>query len=1077
MQEAPIVFDLADVEAACGPTFYQRGRNYWRQQRVEGLTRMPKDPDGWTALVVGTSPYRVNVWCPDGYLDGQPGSCTCPAFADLGVCKHIAAVLIALHDAHGSRLPKTSKPPVDLRMFHTLVNALHIPTETKKAAQWLQTHYVVHAVNSNHQVGFAIEMRVGVERLYIVAKIREFLENVERRSKHTFTKKFTYTPGEHHFHEFDQEMVNILNEARRLEALYHRSTGYGMPASYMRYYYSYDASRALFIPSVLWDRLEPLLVERRAQWGDSPDYLMATDDPLPQQFRLAEDKDGSYNLSFAKIEPLTFYPDYGRVGYGALLHRLDPGRVRQLMQIYALPSKTKTVSVPIAPDILPEAMAELVPVLETLGTVRVDDRIQTRVRRLPAKPIVYLDWRDDGLEARLEFRYGDIKVAPGVEVANEETILIRDRDTETHVLNEFHQVGFEGQAVLLMRNADDIYAFLEDTLPNWKIRMEVYVSDALDPVVATQWQPKMRADIRHETDWLAVDFDFGDLSDQEIRGVLASLKERRRYHRLKDGTFLPLDKAQTDEMGALLADWDIDLKRIKKGHVELPILEALPLMDLENKHMQWGRALRHWLDTLRHPDNVEASVPEDLHATLRPYQVAGFQWMAMLSSIGLGGILADDMGLGKTLQSIAYLAWARSRDSWNPEHPALIVCPASLIYNWEDEFQRFAPHLATRVVAGTQDERRTMQQDLTGVDVLITSYPLLRRDQAWYHDRPFHAVIFDEAQAMKNAATQIAQAALKIQSPHRFALTGTPMENALDDLWSIFRTVSPGLLGSHEKFSQLNPEQVAKRVKPFILRRLKSDVLTELPDKIESVHQVAMTREQKAVYLGYLEQIQSSTLTDLAQQGFQKSRMKILAGLTRLRQICCDPGLFLDNYGGGSGKMEMLLEVVEEALAAHRRILVFSQFTSMLGRIRQAFEERSWSSFYLDGETPVADRLKLVQQFNAGERSIFLISLKAGGTGLNLTGADTVILYDLWWNPAVEQQAIDRAHRIGQKNVVQVIRLITQGTVEDKIYALQQKKRDLIDQVVDANSDGLTSLTESDMREILGIQKPSLAPG
>jgi SNF2 family DNA or RNA helicase len=327
----------------------------------------------------------------------------------------------------------------------------------------------------------------------------------------------------------------------------------------------------------------------------------------------------------------------------------------------------------------------------------------------------------------------------------------------------------------------------------------------------------------------------------------------------------------------------------------------------------------------------------------------------------------------------------------------------------------------------------------------------------------------DEAQAIKNSSSQTAQAVKQIQAPRRFALTGTPVENSLDELWSIFEAIFPGLFPSYRRFRDLPPERIARMVRPFILRRLKKDVLEELPDRIETVQRSELTVEQKKLYAAYLTQLQDETSKDMEENGFQKNRIKILAGITRLRQLCCHPALFVENYQGDSGKMEQLLETVQDCLAAGKRILIFSQFASMLNLIRQTLAAQGRDLFYLDGQTPAQSRVEMCRRFNEGEAELFLISLKAGGTGLNLTGADTVILYDLWWNPAVEEQAIGRAHRMGQKQVVQVIRLVTEGTIEEKILELQQRKKDLIAEVIEPGDGGSTTLSEQDIRELLMV--------
>lgn len=504
--------------------------------------------------------------------------------------------------------------------------------------------------------------------------------------------------------------------------------------------------------------------------------------------------------------------------------------------------------------------------------------------------------------------------------------------------------------------------------------------------------------------------------------------------------------------------------------IRLPIIRGLHLMDSQNKRnaVKLSKAFRQLLDNMRFPDNMDFPVPNSLTNVLRDYQKYGFQWLKTLAHYRFGGILADDMGLGKTLQSIAFLV-SLLPEIRNQNLPALIICPASLMYNWLNELRKFAPEIVAVIADGSRGEREKTLNRISGVDVIITSYPLLRRDIKLIASLSFHTLILDEAQAFKNYTTQTAQAVKVIQARYRFALTGTPIENKLEEIWSIFDAVFPDLFASRKAFNDLPQDLIAKRIAPFLLRRLKTDVLKELPEKIESQQTSQLLPEQKKLYIAYLAKLQQETLKHLDEQDFQKNRIKILAGLTRLRQLCCHPALFVEDYTGNSAKFEQLMEIIDECRSAGKRVLIFSQFTEMLSLIRKELGVQGVPLFYLDGNTPASERVELCNRFNEGERELFLASLKAGGTGLNLTGADTVILYDLWWNPAVEQQAADRAHRIGQRSVVQVIRLITQDTVEEKMYELQQRKKDLIDEIIQPGHEALSTLTEEDIREILNL--------
>ncbi|MBP5651788.1 MAG: DEAD/DEAH box helicase, partial [Lachnospiraceae bacterium] len=487
------------------------------------------------------------------------------------------------------------------------------------------------------------------------------------------------------------------------------------------------------------------------------------------------------------------------------------------------------------------------------------------------------------------------------------------------------------------------------------------------------------------------------------------------------------------------------------------------------------------IDNIRNAENEVFELPDGINATLRGYQEVGYRWLMTLAKNCLGGILADDMGLGKTLQTIVYMKAVKQRTSGgdNPAH-FLIVCPSSIVYNWMDEISNFCPDMKAVVVTGAPPDRKALIESYADYDVVITSYPLMRRDVALYRKILFETIFLDEAQFIKNAASLNAQSVKLLRAEHRFALTGTPIENSLSELWSIFDFIMPNFLMAHSRFAARYEkpiiagdtevlESLNTRIRPFIMRRMKKDVLKELPGKLEEKMIATMTEEQKKVYLSYLSQIRTDLFGEINQNGIEKSQIKILAALTRLRQICCHPGTFIENYNGGSGKLELLMTQLDNAIANGHRTLVFSQFTSMLEIIRKELDTREIKYFYLDGQTDPEDRLDMAKRFNAGECDVFLISLKAGGTGLNLIGADTVIHYDPWWNPAVEDQATDRAYRIGQTSNVYVLKLLTRNSVEENIYKLQQKKKELSDSVIQSKEVFINLLTREELEDIFSM--------
>ena len=429
------------------------------------------------------------------------------------------------------------------------------------------------------------------------------------------------------------------------------------------------------------------------------------------------------------------------------------------------------------------------------------------------------------------------------------------------------------------------------------------------------------------------------------------------------------------------------------------------------------------------------------------------------------------MGLGKTLQALSYLSYFRDL----VKLPALVIAPTSLIYNWKEEAARFSPGLKAVVLTGSAEQREAILANIEQIDLLIASYTVQRMDAKQLQKIQFACCILDEAQAIKNPATHTSRAVKKIKALRRFALTGTPIENSLHELWSIFDFLMPGYLLNYKQFQSRFEQPIVRDrdqetladlnrlTAPFILRRLKKDVLKELPEKIETRLFCDLEPEQEKIYKAYLSTARQSVRDMLKTDNSQSRKIEILSLLTRLRQICCHPALFLENYRGNSGKLETLNELLDRLFDNGSRVLLFSQFTSMLTLIRQEQEKRNRPVFYIDGSVRSEDRIDQVNRFNKGERELFLISLKAGGTGLNLTGANAVIHYDPWWNPAVEQQATDRAHRIGQKDVVQIFRLITRNSIEEKIDSLKGLKQDLVEAVIKPNQNPLERLSEEEL--------------
>ncbi len=687
---------------------------------------------------------------------------------------------------------------------------------------------------------------------------------------------------------------------------------------------------------------------------------------------------------------------------------------------------------------------------------------------------VHLDRLPDGtVTARATFTYGGRSVGYDTIPAPWQDPLA---ELPVRLLLDRYFTGRLDDSTLTARWEDDTrFAFLSQGLTRLEQLATVTRSAAFD-AAGLAGTPRVSWGVSLMEDLLEMEIDLEDLDPMELSGIIAGYRENRAYHTLRDGRLLPLTEGDLAQLVELTEGLNLDPEDLD-GKITLPRYRALYLEQVlrqQNMPLRRDRLFDRLVE--RHSQATQANyeVPESLQSTLRGYQRAGYRWLRTMEELGFSGILADEMGLGKTLQMITLFVAAKERGI---TAPSLVVCPTSVVLGWEQEIRRFAPELSVLCVVGDAAERQRRLGMIDDFDVVVTSYDILKRDVALYEGLSFHYHVLDEAQYIKNSTTQNARAVKAVRSVQRFALTGTPVENRLSELWSIFDFLMPGFLFTASRFRTRFEQPIQKQqdmrtlhrlgqmVSPFILRRLKQQVLTELPPKTERVLPADMERPQRQVYL--------SAIADLRRQltGAGKltgrQRITVLSHLTRLRQICCDPRLCCEGYTGQSGKLDACLDLLREAAAGGHKVLLFSQFTSMLALIEQRLKAEGIPYYLLRGSTPKEERARLVNDFNRDDTPVFLISLKAGGVGLNLTGADMVIHYDPWWNLAVENQATDRAHRIGQKNPVQVVRLIARDTIEEKILQMQERKWQLAQQVVGQQTPSITDLTVEELLELL----------
>ena len=671
------------------------------------------------------------------------------------------------------------------------------------------------------------------------------------------------------------------------------------------------------------------------------------------------------------------------------------------------------------------------------------------------------------LAAELESRLGDRRTtlsSPGVRP---------NHPAEQAAIQRLLDAGFsepnrEGQFVL--KGEPRILGFFATELPRLQKLWKVTIGERFTHVTRDVERVAPRFEVKSSGEtWFDLSVNLETPSGERFSAsdIQRMLQSGQRSVRTKNQKLALFDTALLEDFREVLRDCDPAQR--EPGLYRIDAKHAGYLAEFAGEQGSIVGAPPAWKAWSMGEGGIGAADVElgDLEHVLRPYQKTGVNWLNRLSQNGLSGLLADEMGLGKTVQMLAFIRSIRGKH--------LVVCPSSLVFNWQREAARFAPEMKVIPVVGP-DRAAALR---VSADLYITSYPLLRRDADLYRGMEFETVVLDEAQHIKNPDSQNSQAALSLKSHFRFAMTGTPIENSIRDIWALMHFLMPGYLGKRDDFKERYQREIEsepggpthrrliKRLRPFILRRTKREVLTELPDKIEQVAYCELSAGQRELY----SQLSSSTrrqLSELAGSKDQnKARMTMLTALLRLRQACCDERLLRPDAEPEerSGKVEMLLELIEEALDGGHRVLVFSQFATMLRLLRDALNAAEIASCHLDGQTK--NRAQEVDRFQAGEAQVFLISLKAGGTGLNLTAADTVIHFDPWWNPAVEAQATDRAHRIGQKQVVTSYKLIARETVEEKILALQQRKKAIIAASLDSEEPLMEALSFEEIRELL----------
>ena len=1102
------IMDAEEIRTLLGGTIFERAKKYRRRILQRDQTTNPEGVRHITALVQGSGAecYYTQVWLRE---NGSfvSASCDCPynQNGDGTYCKHIGALLLADAEEH-TPAPEPEKIPGVVRgtallgaeparkdSYSSGLEMLfgkkwrgETPTSDYEAQKLLETYQQsaledLAPVQPLQRTGFAqlepeLTMLPGQQpwlrlrisdgekgRQYVVKSIPALLDAVENGRTVSYGKALAFV---HRWDAFDGEAQQLLRLLRRQV-----NAKQSMETNVVRSYsYAVEKGPAGGLP--LTGEIFDELAELYAPTGFLGGYELR--EGMPSMTLTVQRHRGGVTIAVEPELAVTHGLDYDYlVGQDTLWRLQRSSCARLLPALQALCGKTLFFT-------SADATAFCSYVLPELGSkVNIVDPERLLLNQIPLEPVVqfYLDAPDRmTIEAHAEFLYGEDKVTP---LAPAPAGLLRDPRAENRarrLLGSYLQPEPENPELYRQQEEEEIYRLLEEGVPALLAEGEVYLTDAFRNLQAQP--PRISVGVSVQGSVLDLEVDTGEFPVAELKALLKSLHQKKRYHRLRDGRLLRLDDSLEglDELNDTL---ELSGAKLKDGHAQLPLYRA-PTLDWAlsgQSGLRFNRddAFRRISRSFHAVRDSEYTPPLSLQKVLRKYQRDGYRWLRTLDGYGMGGILADDMGLGKTVQVLSYLL---AKKEGGQTLPSLIVCPASLVLNWEEECRKFTPQLTCVAVDGDAAHRAGLAKQWGQADIVVTSYDLLRRDEELYGQQSFYACILDEAQAIKNHSTQKYKAVCQVKSQVRFALTGTPVENRLGELWSIFSFLMPGYLPPYKTFCarfekpivQEEDQNAVRRLNqltgPFILRRMKAEVLQELPPKTENIHRIELEPQQRKLYLAAVvdarEKLRAAKPED---------KVAVFAVLMRLRQICCDPRLVGDNWTGGSAKLDACMELVTAAVEGGHRILLFSQFTSMLELLAKRLDEAGVSHFTLQGSTPKPVRAELVRRFNNGEAGVFLISLRAGGTGLNLTAADIVIHYDPWWNVAAQNQATDRAYRIGQKNPVQVYKLIAQDTIEEKIVELQAAKQTLAETVTGSADGAILSMKPEELLQLLDAEE------
>lgn len=1083
------MLSIQEIRGNCMGQTYGRGKELFESGKYKDIDIY--EDDVYDDVVIdglvkgsGTKQYSVTVEIDpvsETIVDYQ---CECPAYESYyGMCKHCVALALVYRDRQKQALRGGGK------RAGAAVPAGRLPMQTKtaEALQSMMEKYArqdrgylfggfYHEVKLEPQLtssyrGYEIEFKIGVQRMYVLKNIPKLIYDVEHGNEVSYGKNLTFVHDRSAFTEEALAWIDVMGDIIKGTTGQTDLRAYTYGGDYrsilLRSYGMEQILNMCMDQEIIMDNIRRRVVEENPRLvlhvtpqADKGAFLSMEETAYIKghrhYFAVTEDKICRCSEEFYR----QVWPFIETLG-------ADAGMYGKKEALYLNQSDYYAFCGNVLPKITPY--------------IELDNKGVPFEEYMPreAEFQVYLSLAEEDNEtilAKCEACYGteSFNLLEDMNLSSD----YRDAEAESamrQVMNRYFSVEIWGKSVwYCCREDEEVYRLIDEGMEELGNHAQLFVDEKLKGVrILTN--PTMNIGVSLSGELLELDVEVPDMDLNEVYDILSAYRRRKKYYRMKNGDFISIEDNGMAILSELSQGLNLSREELSEGRLSIPKYRTSYIDSVLKNHsgeveIKRNTSFKQLIRNMREYADSDYEVPKGLNARLRGYQKEGYRWLCTLANWGFGGILADDMGLGKTVQMLAFLLQEKKH--------ALIVCPASLVYNWASEANRFAPDLSVAVIAGSGGSRKSELAEGASSNLVITSYDLLKRDIEEYKEYTFDYMIIDEAQYIKNAGTQAAKAVKAVRAGVHFALTGTPIENRLGDLWSIFDYVMPGYLYEYPRFKEeielpvvqssdeIALERLQRMIQPFILRRKKQDVLKDLPDKLEEIVYTQMKPEQKRLYDAHVKRLQVE-LAGQSEEEFKRESIKYLAELTKLRQLCCAPELMYENYTEGSGKLDTCMELLTSAIEGEHKVLLFSQFTQMLELIGRQLAKRKIPYLYLSGKNNKSQRQQMVEQFQAGDIPVFLISLKAGGTGLNLTAADVVIHYDPWWNVAAQNQATDRTHRIGQKQVVNVMKLVAKDTIEEKIIKLQERKAKLSEDVIEGEGVADAALSRKELIEML----------